>query len=163
MKLINLDKALNMHVGEWGNLYKDHVNKGLFNIFNLLGTSNIDVSKAEGAKVELRDGRVLLDFSSGMGVLNLGHNHPRILAAEKKCHEKKEIDILKIAPQKLQGILAFNLSQMLPSPLSVSFFAVSGAEAVEGALKLCEKYQGNTKKKFITCQGSYHGKTHGAL
>ncbi len=51
---------------------------------------------------------------------------------------------------------------MLPDPLAVSYFCVSGAEAVESAMKLCERVQ-RPKKKFICIQGSFHGKTHGAL
>ena len=66
-----------------------------------------------------------------LGVLGFGHNHPRIIGAEKICHELKILDAVKVAPHKLQAALAHNLAQLLPDPLNVSFFAVSGAEAVE--------------------------------
>ena len=67
-------------------------------------------------------------------MLGLGHNHPRIIEAERKCHERKIIDCIKVAPHKLQGALAYNLSLFLPEPLNVSFLAVSGAEANEAAM-----------------------------
>jgi acetylornithine/succinyldiaminopimelate/putrescine aminotransferase len=99
-----------------------------------------------------------------LGIVGLGHNHPRIIAAERRCHDLKIIDSIKIAPHKLQGALAFNISQYLPEPLNVAFFSVSGSEAVEAALKICERVQGpKGKDKFICMQGAFHGKTHGSL
>ena len=163
MKLINLNNALSLDFENWGKYYKNYYNSGLYNIFKILGTSDMDVKEAEGLEIKLKDGRIILDFSSAIGILALGHNHKRIIQAEKKCHELKMIDAIKVAPHKLQGILAYNIAEFLPGPLDISFFAISGAEAVEGALKLCEKLQGPNKKKIISASNSYHGKTHGAL
>ncbi|MGE3818954.1 MAG: aspartate aminotransferase family protein, partial [Isosphaeraceae bacterium] len=123
----------------------------------------MDVHSAEGVEIRLRDGRTVLDFSSSIGVLGLGHNHPRILQAERRCHERKMIDALKVAPLRLQSALAYNLAQLLPDPLEVCFFTVSGAEAVEAGMKLCERVQGPAKTKYVVAKGSYHGKTHGSL
>ncbi len=163
MGLLSLNAALQLRPQEVNQYYRTHVNPKLLSIYKILGLDMLDVDYAEGVEVYLLDGRTLLDFTSSMGVLSLGHNHPRILAAERVCHEKKVIDVLKIAPHKLQAALAFNLAQLLPDSLKVAFFAVSGAEAVEAAMKLCERVQGHAKTKFITTTGSFHGKTHGAL
>lgn len=163
MKILSLRESLDLDFGDANKLYSKHFNPGLLKIYKALGLGSWDIVSAEGMEIRLRNGRTILDFSSSIGVLGLGHNHPRILGAERICHEEKIIDAIKMAPHKLQGALAHNLAQMLPGPLEVSFFSVSGAEAVESAMKLCEKAQGPGKTKFITMSGAFHGKTHGAL
>jgi acetylornithine/succinyldiaminopimelate/putrescine aminotransferase len=163
MSMLTLNEAISMDMKQAKDLYKKHLNPGLMEIYELLGVSEMDIENAEGVEIRLKDGRTILDFSSSIGVLGLGHNHPRIIAAEQVCHEKKLIDAIKVAPQKLQAALAYNLCQLLPEPLQVCFLTVSGAEAVEAAMKLCERAQGVGKTKFISASGSFHGKTHGSL
>jgi putrescine aminotransferase len=163
MNLLSLEEAAALGPKQARELYRQHVNAGLLTAFTVLGFGDLDIESAEGVEIRLRNGRILLDFSSAIGVLGLGHNHPRILAAERFCHEHKLIDAFKVGPLKLQAALAHNLAQMLPDPLEVSFFTTSGAEAVEAAMKLCEKAQGPHRKKFITTRNAFHGKTHGAL
>jgi acetylornithine/succinyldiaminopimelate/putrescine aminotransferase len=163
MQLLSLNDAISLDVREANRLYEKHLNPGLLEIYKILGLSEMDIESAEGVEIHLRDGRKILDFSSSIGVLGLGHNHPRIIAAEKLCHEMKLIDAIKVAPQKLQAALAYNLCEMLPGPLDYCFLTVSGAEAVEAGMKICERAQGIGKTKFITATGSFHGKTHGAL
>lgn len=163
MQLLTLQESIDLSTKDFGGYYSRYINPGLFKIYKLLGLSDMDIESASGVEIFLKDGRRILDFSSAIGILALGHNHPRIIAAEKLCHDKQLIDAIKVAPHKLQAALAYNLSQLLPDPLRISFFCVSGAEAVEGAMKLCEKIQGSNKTKFITTKNSYHGKTHGAL
>jgi len=161
--LLTLDQALNLDLNQANELYKKHINAGLLGIYQILGLDKMDIESAEGIHIRLRDGRKIIDFTSAIGILGLGHNHPTILSANQKCLDKKIVNAIKIAPHKLQSALAYNLSRLLPEPLSVSFFTVSGAEAVEAGMKLCEKAQGPDRKKFITTQNSYHGKTHTAL
>lgn len=161
--MLTLQEAVSLDVKQAKELYKKHLNPGLMEIYELLGVSEMDIDSAEGIEIHLRDGRTILDFSASIGVLGLGHNHPRILAAEQLCHQKKLIDAIKVAPQKLQAALAHNLAQLLPDPLELCFLTVSGAEAVEAAMKLCERAQGPDKTKFISATGSFHGKTHGSL
>ncbi len=163
MQLLSLNDSISLDIKQANQLYKKHLNPGLLEIYRILGLSEMDVESAEGVEIHLKDGRTILDFSSSIGVLGLGHNHPRIIAAEKLCHEKKLIDAIKVAPHKLQAALAYNLCQLLPAPLQVCFLTVSGAEAVEAAMKICERAQGPAKTKFIAATGSFHGKTHGAL
>lgn len=163
MHLYSLEEAVALEPRQIRELYRRHVNAGLLKAFTVLGFADLDMESAEGVEIRLRDGRVLLDFSSAIGVLGLGHNHPRIIAAERFCHEHRLIDAFKVGPLKLQAVLAHNLAQMLPDPLEVSFFTTSGAEAVEAAMKLCEKAQGPGRRKFITTRNAFHGKTHAAL
>ena len=162
--LLSLDEALNLDSRTANEHYGRYLNKYMLQIFEILGLDDMDIKGAQGVEIWLNDGRTLLDFSAGLGVVGLGHNHPRIIAAERKCHDRKIIDCIKIAPHKLQGALAYNLSQFLPDPLSVSFFAVSGAEANEAAMKLAERVQTpKGKSKFLCMRGAFHGKTHGPL
>jgi acetylornithine/succinyldiaminopimelate/putrescine aminotransferase len=162
--LLSLDESLALDIATANRLYKEHLNQHLLQVFEVLGLADMDVVGAQGIEIRLRDGRTLLDFSSGLGIVGLGHNHPRIVAAERKCHDEQLLDCIKVAPHKLQGALAYNIAQFLPEPLKVSFFSVSGSEAVEAALKLCERVQlPKGKTKFICLEGAFHGKTHGSL
>ncbi|QRM56088.1 aspartate aminotransferase family protein [Sinorhizobium sp. BG8] len=164
LPLLSLDQSLDLDSATANKFYAQHLNRYMLQIFDILGLKDMDIRGAQGLEIWLNDGRTLLDFSAGLGVLGLGHNHPRIIAAERKCHDRKIIDCIKVAPHKLQGALAYNLAQFLPDPLNVSFFAVSGAEANEAAMKLSERVQTpKGKKKFLCMQGAFHGKTHGAL
>lgn len=115
--------------------------------------------RAEGIHVWDDQGNCYLDFLGGYGALNLGHNHPAVMAA---------IDQIKTLPSLLQAslgmmvsALAYNLACLAPGKLQRSFFGNSGAEAVEGALKLARAATG--KSKIIYCERSFHGKTLGAL
>lgn len=162
--LLTLDESLDLDIATANRLYAQHLNKYMLQVFRVLGLDEMDIVSAEGIEIRLRDGRTLLDFSAGLGVAALGHNHPRILEAERKCHERKVIDCIKLAPHKLQGALAHNIASFLPDPLQVSFFTVSGSEANEAAMKLCERIQlPKGKTKFLCMRGAFHGKTHGAL
>jgi len=164
VQLLTLDESLNLDLAAANKLYSEHMNKYLLQVFQVLGLSDMDVKGAQGIEIWLNDSRTLLDFSAGLGIVGLGHNHPRIIEAERRCHELKIVDSIKVAPHKLQGALAYNISQFLPDPLNVAFFSVSGAEAVEAALKICERVQTPKQKtKFICMQGAFHGKTHGSL
>ncbi|PWJ91310.1 putrescine aminotransferase [Mesorhizobium loti] len=162
--LLSLEQSFDLDNNSANRLYSEHLNKYMLQLFDILGLKDMDMKGARGVEIWLNDGRTLLDFSAGLGVLGLGHNHPRIIEAERKCHERKIVDCIKVAPHKLQGALAYNLSRFLPAPLAVSFLAVSGAEANEAAMKLSERVQTpKGKKKFLCMQGAFHGKTHGAL
>jgi acetylornithine/succinyldiaminopimelate/putrescine aminotransferase len=163
-QLLTLDECLALDSEAATKLYASHLNKYLLQVYDILGLKDMDVTSAQGMEISLSDGRKILDYSGGFGVLGLGHNHPRIVAAERRCHDVLLMDCIKIAPHKLQGALAYNLSRFLPEPLNVSFLAVSGAEANEAALKLAERVQTpKGKTKFLCMQGAFHGKTHGVL
>lgn len=162
--LLTLEQSLALDSRGAMDLYATHLNKYMLQVFDILGLADMDIASAEGAEITLRDGRRIIDYSGGFGVLGLGHNHPRIIAAERLCHERKVLDCIKIAPHKLQGALAYNISRFLPEPLKVSFLAVSGTEANEAAMKICERVQTpKGKTKFLCFKGAFHGKTHGPL
>ena len=143
--------------------YKNNINPQLHNAFNILGLSNLDYVSSKGIFIHLENGEKIYDFTSGLGVLNLGHNHPRINEIEIKCIENNTVDILKIGINKQQALLAKYLTSLLPENLNKAFFSTSGAEAVEAALKISYQVhhdQGSKKKSWIISRNqSYHGST----
>ncbi len=113
--------------------------------------------RGEGAHLFDQNGTVYLDFTSGIGVTNTGHCHPRVVAAVQRqagqlLHGQANI----IWHPALIG-LAEELRAILPSELDGFFFSNSGAEAVEGAVKLARAYSG--RPNVIVFQGSFHGRT----
>ena len=162
-KTFSLQESLELKEKDYQRLYRKHINPGLFCIYKILGFSDMDIESAQGLEIRLKSGRTILDFTAGIGVLGLGHNHPQIIEAEKRCHELSLIDVQKFGINRLQSVLAYNISQLLPDPLDSCFFTVSGAEAIEAGIKLITRVQPAYKSFFITFQDDYHGKTHGAL
>lgn len=157
-KLFSVSDALRLERKEIRELYKEYVNPGLVQMFALLNFDKQFV-KAEGTKVWDNEGNMYLDFLGGYGALNFGHNPPEIIAEVEKV--KGMPNLLQASIGTMAAVLAHNLAQITPGDLKRSFFCNSGAEAVEGALKLARAATG--KKKFLYCQGSFHGKTLGAL
>lgn len=138
--------------------HRNFINPELVNLMGLLHFDKCFV-RAQGTTIWDQEGIEYLDFLGGYGALNLGHNHPEIMAAVEIVKEMP--NLLQAALNPLAGALARNLSLFTPGELQYSFFGNSGAEAVEGALKLARIFTG--RMKFISCEGSFHGKSFGAL
>lgn len=155
--LITIDEAIGA-TREQAREWFDCVNPTLN---SLLAMMNFDrrYVKAEGIFVWDDEGQRYLDFFGGYGAVNHGHNHPNILAAIEMIKELPKV--LQVTSNPLAGALAKNLAAITPGQLEISFFCNSGAEAVEGALKLARAATG--KKEFISTENSFHGKTFGAL
>ncbi len=161
--MFKLEEVSDLSCSETDKLYRDFVNTPLAAIFKILGLTPFDYTHASGSFIYLKNGKKILDYSSSCGVLNLGHNHIEIKAAEQYCLDNDLVDMLKFGNHKLQAVLAHNLAELLPGELNTSFFSVSGAEANEAALKLAARAQSKEKKYYIRTVGSFHGKTHGIL
>jgi len=115
--------------------------------------------RGEGVRVWDLEGRCYLDFLSGLGVNGLGHCHPRVVEAiREQAGVLMHVSNLYYNLPQLQ--LAENLSSLFGDGLC--FFCNSGAEAVEGAIKLAMKAR-EGKSKFVTMLNSFHGRTVGAL
>lgn len=143
--------------------YEDYINPGIALFLKILGFDKYKIVRAEGMYLYTDYGRKIMDFSGGMGVLNHGHNHPRILAARRKFNEGQRLEICKAFISPYQSVLAKNLSEIFPGELQYSFFCNSGAEANEGALKIGLLYQGPSKDKIIYTDMGYHGKTFATM
>ncbi|MGV3640889.1 MAG: aspartate aminotransferase family protein [Adhaeribacter sp.] len=122
----------------------------------------LEVEKAEGIYMYGAQGQRWLDLISGIGVSNVGHRHPRVLAA---IHEQldKYLHLMVYGEfvQSPQALLAQQLQATLPAELDNTYLVNSGAEAVEGGLKLAKRYTG--RPNLVSCFNSYHGSTQGAL
>ena len=145
-KILSFEESLNLTHKQTINYYRNYINKGLATAFKILGLNILDIKSAKGCTLELSNGDKILDFTSGIGVLALGHNRKKIIDVERKFQDLNIVDTQKFGPNKLQAALAYNLSQLLPEHLEVSFFAVSGAESVEDAIKLSTMAKGNDAK-----------------
>lgn len=121
------------------------------------------VSRAEGAYLHGEDGRKYLDFVSGIGVMALGHSHPRVVAAiADQIGTLVHCSNLYYHP--LQGEVAQLLSEL--SGLQRTFFCNSGAEAVEAALKIAKGYgraRSSGKTEIVALQESFGGRTLGSI
>lgn len=144
-------------------LFKKHMNPNLGKIFDMLGFARSSPVRAKGTKLYLKDGTEILDLSGHLGVMNIGHNHPRVLKARKEWAEQEQLEFWKFHPSPYQAVLCQNLAQIFPEDLEVVFFCNSGAEANEGALKMAEKYAGSGRDLVVYTDISFHGKTHATL
>ncbi len=122
----------------------------------------LDIVKAEGCYLYDRRGKHYLDLVAGLAVNNVGHRHPKVIAAIKEQCDK----YLHVIPygefvQEPQVRFAAKLTSLLPLTLNSIYFVNSGTEGIEAALKLAKRATGRTQ--LIGCRKSYHGSTHGAL
>lgn len=157
-ELVTLEQALEFSREDAVALYRRHVNPGLCTLLGIVGFDRRFVD-AHGMTVRDDHGREYLDFLGGYGALNFGHNHPEIVEAVRRVEGMP--NILQAAIGPLVGPLGSSLAAILPGAVSRSFFCNSGAEAVEGALKLARVSTGRTD--FVYAQDSFHGKSFGAL
>ena len=117
----------------------------------------IVAERAEGAYVYDQDGARYLDFTSGIGVTNTGHCHPKVVQAIQEQAAKLMHGQLNIIFHQPLLELAEELRGIVPKGLDSFFFSNSGAEAVEGAVKLARHATG--RPNVIVFQGSFHGRT----
>jgi 4-aminobutyrate aminotransferase len=120
----------------------------------------IVVERAQGSYMYGVDGRRYLDFASGIGVTNLGHGHPAVIAAAK-AQLDRVVHTSVVAHHQPAIELAERIAALAPGKLDSVFFANSGAEAIEGAIKLARYATG--RPGLVAFQGGFHGRTYGAL
>ena len=121
----------------------------------------IQAERAEGCYIYSVDGKKYLDFTCGIGVTNTGHCHPKVVAAIREqaglfLHAQANIVVHKPMLQLIE-----ELRKVVPPSIDGFFFSNSGAEALEGAVKLVRAATG--KPNIIVFAGSFHGRTAGTL
>ncbi len=123
--------------------------------------SDIVVDHAEGCYVYDTAGNRYLDFTSGIGVTNTGHCHPKVVKAiQEQAAKLLHGQINIVYPASLVNLVA-ELRTVVPAQLDGFFFSNSGAEAIEGAVKLARHATG--RPNIIVFQGSFHGRTNQAM
>jgi len=122
------------------------------------------VKTGKGVVVEDVDGNKYLDFNSGLAVMNVGHNHPRVVESIKRQAEKLlhysltdfyYEEAVRVG-EKIKGIMPFTGDSRL-------FYANSGAETVEGAVKIARGHFRGSRQYIIGFLGAFHGRTMGAV
>lgn len=139
--------------------YEQYINPSIVRLFRFMGLST-PAKQAQGCIIVDQDGKEYIDCLGGYGVFSLGHRHPKVVEAVKQ-----QLDLMPLSSKVLfdetTGDLAALMAEITPGDLTYSFFANSGAEAVEGAIKLARIHTG--RKQIIATANSFHGKTMGAL
>jgi 4-aminobutyrate aminotransferase/(S)-3-amino-2-methylpropionate transaminase len=123
-----------------------------------VSANNCYVAKAQGASIFDVEGREYIDFGGGIAVMNVGHSHPKVVAAIKDQAEKFTHTCFMVTPYEVPVRLAERLCAAVPGdfPKTV-MFANSGAEAVENAVKIA-RYQ-TQKPGIIAFENGFHGRT----
>ncbi|TWW01791.1 aspartate aminotransferase family protein [Chitinophaga pinensis] len=122
----------------------------------------LEITKASGMYMWDADGKKIMDLIAGISVCNVGHSHPAVVNAIKEQAEQyMHLLVYGELIQTPQVGFATLLTQHLPSSLNSVYFTNSGAEAVEGAMKLAKRYTGRTQ--ILAFEKSYHGSTQGAM
>ncbi|KAL1406821.1 hypothetical protein Q8F55_006230 [Vanrija albida] len=140
---------------QWVDFGRQHVTPGLGRVRDMV------VVRGSGLEIETSAGERILDFSSGIGVLSLGHCHPAVSAAvhaqvDTLTHLQCSIGFHKPYLQLIE-----RLQPIMPDPsLDSFFFWNSGSEAIEAAIKIARKATG--RPNVISMAGGYHGRTYGS-
>ena len=122
----------------------------------------IEVARAEGVFFYTPEGKPYYDLVSGVSVNNVGHGNKAVIeAVQRQAADYMHIMVYGEMVERPQVEFARLLAETLPAPLDTVYFLNSGAEAVEGALKLAKRYTGRTE--MIAMRRAYHGSTHGAM
>jgi putrescine aminotransferase len=139
--------------------YRRYLNPGLARLFQFGGVETVEWA-AEGCLVWDVHGRAYIDCACGPAIFNIGHRHPRVLAAVRDQLARLPMSV-RTMPRAPQAALAARLAALTPGDLQYAFFCNSGAEANEGAIKLARLATG--RPGILAMHGAFHGKTLGAL
>jgi acetylornithine/succinyldiaminopimelate/putrescine aminotransferase len=136
-----------------------HVSSGKVDFFTQVGFDLV-IGRREGIYIWDLDGRRLINLHSNGGVYNLGHHHPRAVAALRQALDELDIGNSHLISEH-RALLAERLAGLCPGDLNRVIFGVSGGEAIDMALKLARGYTG--RPGIVYAKGGYHGHTGLAL
>jgi len=140
-------------------------NRELF-LKNTAQTSNtprlFEIVKAEGVYLYGPEGQQYIDLVSGFNVSNIGHRHPKVIRAiQEQLDKYLHVTVYGEFVQAPQVQFATELLATLPPSFGSVYLTNSGAEAVEGSMKIAKKFTG--RRQIIAAEKAYHGSTQGAL
>ena len=122
----------------------------------------VEVERAEGSFFYTPEGKRYYDLVAGVSVSNVGHANPAVVrAVQEQAARYMHVMVYGELVETPQVAYAAKLAEWLPGAIDSVYFVNSGAEAVEGALKLAKRYTGRTE--MISMRRAYHGSTHGAM
>ncbi len=160
--LISIDEVESLSIDEVRALYDKYISTSQTRTYSRFAFGRELAATAQGCYITTREGRRILDGTGGIGVLNHGHNHPRILAVRKKFQEDLRMEVHKAFHSPYLAALSANVSAVLPGDLNYSYFPNSGAEAVESAVKMAYKYHRGNRSFVLHSDISFHGKLLGS-
>ncbi len=137
-----------------------HLDPSLVEVLRILGFDR-SYRSARGSYLYDADGRPYLDMHTGEGFASLGHGHPDVKAVLQTMLDTDLVDGVQIHYSVLSGMLAEALCARLPDGLDAVFFASTGAEAVDSAMKFARA--ATRRPRLLTCDSGYHGVTLGPL
>jgi ornithine--oxo-acid transaminase len=137
-----------------------HLDPSLVDVLAILGFDR-EYASARGSHLYDASGRAYLDFHTGEGFASLGHNHPDVREALQATLAADLIDGVQLHYSALAGMLAEELTRRLPVGLDAVFFASTGAEAVDSAMKFARA--ATARPRLVSCDSSFHGVTLGPL
>ncbi len=141
-------------------IIQDNLDYTLFSWSKQKGIAPIAVKHAEGVYLYDYDGNRIIDFSSGLMNVNIGHGDQRITDAVVK--QMKEVSyVTPSCVTKVRGELGKKLAEICPGDLNKAFFTLCGATSIENAIKLARLYTG--RHKILSRYQSYHGASIGAI
>src|SRR6201993_2182930 len=140
-------------------LHTRHLNEQFVRVLKTIGY-DVGFQKGEAQYLYDRDGVRYLDLLSGFGVFAIGRNHPSLRAALKSVLDSDLPNLVQFDVSTLAGVLAERLLKLVPY-LDKVFFANSGAETVEAAIKFARGATG--RPGIVYCSHAYHGLSYGAL
>src|SRR5215211_9476961 len=115
------------------------------------------IDHSQGATLTDVDGNTFLDFTGGVGCLNVGHSHPRVVEAAQAQLERFSHTDFTIVPYEVYVDLAERLSELAPVPNAKVAFFNAGTEAVENAIKFARSH--TKRPAVIAFEGGFHGRT----
>ncbi len=122
----------------------------------------VEVARAEGTFFYTPEGKRYYDLVAGVSVSNVGHSNPAVVrAVQEQAARYMHVMVYGELVERPQVEYAARIAALLPGGLESVYFVNSGAEAVEGALKLAKRYTGRTE--LVSMRRAYHGSTHGAM
>ena len=140
-------------------MHARHLNEQLVRVLKTIGY-DVGFQKGQGQYLYDRDGARYLDLLSGFGVFAIGRNHPALRQALKSILDSDLPNLVQLDVSTLAGVLAERLLDYVPY-LDKVFFANSGAETVEAAIKFARGATG--RPGIVSCSHSFHGLSYGAL
>ena len=122
----------------------------------------IEVERAEGVFFYTPDGKPYYDLVAGVSVSNVGHANPAVVkAVQEQAAKYMHVMVYGEMVERPQVEYATRIASLLPGDIDSVYFLSTGAEAVEGALKLAKRY--TARREIISMRRAYHGSTHGAM
>jgi acetylornithine/succinyldiaminopimelate/putrescine aminotransferase len=146
--------------GEQYALHRQHLNTSLARVQAIIGFDKL-YARGEGAYLWDEDGNRYLDLLSGYSVFNLGRGHPVVKQVMQEALEMARPNLIKMDCPLLAGLLAEELVKRMPPGLEAAFFANSGADAVDTALKFARA--ATKRPRVLYLDHAFHGLTLGTL